>query len=217
MNEFYRLEKMIAEIQTKVELYQELFGSEESVKALNHSFPECFSNIQESLFFEIVCRTSALFDPAATRSDNNLTLDYLVTLSGGSYSKDLHLTLESIKLDFKTTGLKKIRNKLYAHNDLKSYMGKRTFVNEISYEGMLTLLSRCFSFVRTLGVEADKIDKDQIIVRSTTLPSSRNGKILVSRLTKHLRVIRNAWHFCYALRLVFKVVCGSFGIALLTP
>ncbi|MCW8349257.1 DUF3265 domain-containing protein, partial [Vibrio sp. ZSDZ65] len=28
---------------------------------------------------------------------------------------------------------------------------------------------------------------------------------------------RNAWHFHYALRLVFKVVCGSFGIASLTP
>ncbi|EJG0307724.1 DUF3265 domain-containing protein, partial [Vibrio parahaemolyticus] len=28
-------------------------------------------------------------------------------------------------------------------------------------------------------------------------------------------MIRNAWHFYYALRLVFKVVCGSFGIALL--
>nr|WP_198927651.1 DUF3265 domain-containing protein [Aliivibrio logei] len=27
-------------------------------------------------------------------------------------------------------------------------------------------------------------------------------------------MIRNAWHFRYALRLVFKVVCGSFGIAL---
>ncbi|EKO3839671.1 DUF3265 domain-containing protein, partial [Vibrio harveyi] len=26
-----------------------------------------------------------------------------------------------------------------------------------------------------------------------------------------------AWHFHYALRLVFKVVCRSFGIALLTP
>ncbi|ELB1501559.1 DUF3265 domain-containing protein, partial [Vibrio alginolyticus] len=25
------------------------------------------------------------------------------------------------------------------------------------------------------------------------------------------------WHFCYALVLVFKVVCGRFGIALLTP
>ncbi|ELP6759753.1 DUF3265 domain-containing protein [Vibrio vulnificus] len=30
-------------------------------------------------------------------------------------------------------------------------------------------------------------------------------------------MIRNAWQLCYALRLVFKVVCGSFGIALLTP
>ncbi|MCQ9103959.1 DUF3265 domain-containing protein [Vibrio alginolyticus] len=40
--------------------------------------------------------------------------------------------------------------------------------------------------------------------------SSRN-------LTIYLRAIRNAWHFYYALRLMFKVVCGSFSIALLTP
>ncbi|HCG7221380.1 TPA: DUF3265 domain-containing protein [Vibrio parahaemolyticus] len=30
-------------------------------------------------------------------------------------------------------------------------------------------------------------------------------------------MIRNAWHFCHALRLVFKVVCGGICIALLTP
>ncbi|HAS6550738.1 TPA: DUF3265 domain-containing protein, partial [Vibrio parahaemolyticus] len=29
-------------------------------------------------------------------------------------------------------------------------------------------------------------------------------------------MIRNAWHFYYALVLVVKVICGSFGIALLT-
>ncbi|WEE06560.1 DUF3265 domain-containing protein [Serratia marcescens] len=28
-------------------------------------------------------------------------------------------------------------------------------------------------------------------------------------------MIRSAWHFCYALRLVFRVVCGSLIIALL--
>ncbi|PNM54816.1 DUF3265 domain-containing protein [Vibrio harveyi] len=39
----------------------------------------------------------------------------------------------------------------------------------------------------------------------------------MNHITNCLRVIRNAWHFCYALCLVFKVVCGSFGIALLTP
>ncbi|MCU8478842.1 DUF3265 domain-containing protein [Vibrio vulnificus] len=30
-------------------------------------------------------------------------------------------------------------------------------------------------------------------------------------------MIRNAWHFYYALVLVFEVVCGGIGIALLTP
>nr|WP_197072406.1 DUF3265 domain-containing protein [Vibrio rotiferianus] len=29
--------------------------------------------------------------------------------------------------------------------------------------------------------------------------------------------MRNAWHFHYALVLVFKMVCGGFGNALLTP
>ncbi|HAS6185872.1 TPA: DUF3265 domain-containing protein [Vibrio vulnificus] len=36
-------------------------------------------------------------------------------------------------------------------------------------------------------------------------------------MTKHLRVIRNAWHFCYAFPFVFKMLCSSSSIALLTP
>ncbi|ELA9363991.1 DUF3265 domain-containing protein [Vibrio parahaemolyticus] len=36
-------------------------------------------------------------------------------------------------------------------------------------------------------------------------------------MTNCSRGIRNAWHFYYALVLVTKVVCGSIGIALLTP
>ncbi|MBM4973443.1 DUF3265 domain-containing protein [Vibrio parahaemolyticus] len=36
-------------------------------------------------------------------------------------------------------------------------------------------------------------------------------------ITNCSRGIRNVWHFHYALVLVFKVVCGGFGIALLTP
>ncbi|EKZ9180762.1 DUF3265 domain-containing protein [Vibrio vulnificus] len=36
-------------------------------------------------------------------------------------------------------------------------------------------------------------------------------------LTNCSRGIRNAWHFHCALALVIMVVCGGFGIALLTP
>ncbi|MBE3696237.1 DUF3265 domain-containing protein [Vibrio parahaemolyticus] len=36
-------------------------------------------------------------------------------------------------------------------------------------------------------------------------------------ITNCSRVIRHAWHFYYAVVLVIKVVCGSIGIACLTP
>ncbi|KAB7691838.1 DUF3265 domain-containing protein [Plesiomonas shigelloides] len=36
-------------------------------------------------------------------------------------------------------------------------------------------------------------------------------------ITNCLREIRSAWHFNYALVLVFKVVCSGLGIALLPP
>nr|WP_240354752.1 MULTISPECIES: DUF3265 domain-containing protein [Vibrio] len=41
--------------------------------------------------------------------------------------------------------------------------------------------------------------------------------MIISRLTNCSRVIRHAWHFCYASVLVVKVVCGGLGIACLTP
>ncbi|EKO5196998.1 DUF3265 domain-containing protein [Vibrio vulnificus] len=38
-----------------------------------------------------------------------------------------------------------------------------------------------------------------------------------SSLTNSSRGIHNAWHFYYALVLVFKALCSGFGIALFTP
>nr|WP_250155133.1 DUF3265 domain-containing protein [Vibrio alginolyticus] len=48
---------------------------------------------------------------------------------------------------------------------------------------------------------------------------ARVSYVVVGRIgiTNCLRVIRNAWHFYYALVLVVKVVCSGIGIALLTP
>ncbi|EGQ8006829.1 DUF3265 domain-containing protein [Vibrio vulnificus] len=53
------------------------------------------------------------------------------------------------------------------------------------------------------------------------LSNTKHVKLTGIEKSKHiticLRVIRNAWHFYYALVYVIKVVCGGIGIALLTP
>ncbi|EIQ7473724.1 DUF3265 domain-containing protein [Vibrio parahaemolyticus] len=40
---------------------------------------------------------------------------------------------------------------------------------------------------------------------------------LDKHITNNSRGIRNVWYFYYALIFVIKVVCGSIGVALLTP
>ncbi|HAT8493092.1 TPA: DUF3265 domain-containing protein [Vibrio vulnificus] len=49
------------------------------------------------------------------------------------------------------------------------------------------------------------------------IPTKVTTALSINHITNCLRVIRNAWHFYYALGLVVKVVCGGFSIALLTP
>ncbi|MDA0148429.1 DUF3265 domain-containing protein [Vibrio sp. LaRot3] len=37
------------------------------------------------------------------------------------------------------------------------------------------------------------------------------------KLAKNSRLVRHAWYFYYALILSVKLICGGFGVALLTP
>lgn len=183
MNEFYLIEKRVSETRVKVELYQELYGNKNSINVLNSTFPECFAVMQESLLFEIVCRICALFDPAKTGGSKNMTLDHLVLTSGESYTKDAHIELEEIKFDFSGSGLKKLRNKLYAHNDLNVYLKKTKFTTSFDYEFLIDLLRRIFIFVRNLGLNSGKIKKNQTILRETRLPEKRNGHSLIKALS----------------------------------
>ncbi|ELU49351.1 hypothetical protein B878_23803 [Vibrio campbellii CAIM 519 = NBRC 15631 = ATCC 25920] len=54
-------------------------------------------------------------------------------------------------------------------------------------------------------------------MRAKCLSKKGSGSQLRTDITNCSRGIRNAWHFYYALVLVIRVVCGNFGIALLTP
>ena len=184
MNEFYIVEKIICELMKEVSLYEELYGNEESVEKLNSSFPQAFSIFQQAMFFEIVCRISALFDPAQMRSSKNLTISHLVDLCADNITKELVLEVEAIKYDFKVTGIKDLRNKVYAHNDLKKYLGKKELSTNISYESVMDLLDGMFKVVRSMGIESKMVDPAQTIARDTKIPKFKSGVTLVNELER---------------------------------
>lgn len=179
---FYKFEILINDLQKEVSLYQELFGNSETVGFLNKTCPNAFAIFQKSMFFEIICRLSAIFDPSKTGRDSNLTLDYLMECVEGKVSKDTFLEVESVKYDFKKTGVKKFRNKVYGHFDLKFYLGKGNLETDITYEGISELLKSLAHVVRKLGIESGKIDPEQQIYRNTTVHEGSNGKALLKIL-----------------------------------
>ncbi|WP_375176789.1 AbiU2 domain-containing protein [Marinobacter mobilis] len=183
MNEFFQMDRLIDELKKEITLYQELFGEKSSVEQLNKSFGEAFSVFQRSMFFEIVCRISAMFDPAQTGKEKNLTLDHLMSVCGGKITKDLYLEAEGLKWDFAQTGIKAARNKLYAHYDLKIYTGKKKLASNISYEVIWKLLEDLSTLVRSLGEMSGQMPISQVRHRKTKLPKKRNGSALVARIS----------------------------------
>ena len=185
MNEFYLIEKIISDLKLELSLYEEMYGDSDSVSLLNKSsYADAFSIFQKAMFYEIICRISALFDSARLRRDKNLTFEHLVELCGNKISKDLVLELEGVKYDFKQTGIKNIRNKAYAHYDLKRYLGKKELATNLSYEIVLQLLNNMFSVVRKMGLQSGMVVPDQTILRVTRLKKGGNGISLVSKITK---------------------------------
>ncbi len=184
MNEFYLIETIISNLKKQVNLYQSLYGEAESVDKLNSSaYADIFSTFQLAMFYEIVCRISALFDPSKMRYDKNLTLDHLVELCNKEITKDLVLEVESVKYDFKQTGIKAVRNKAYAHYDLKRYLGKKELATNISYDILSKLLNDLFIIVRKLGLQSGMVHPDQTISRDTNFKKGKDGESLISKVT----------------------------------
>jgi len=180
-NEFYELDKIICELNVVVNLYEELYGDKENVQFLNQTSPHTFAIFQKSMFFEIICRLSAIFDSAGNK-EKNLTLEYLLEKYEGKINKEIYLEAESIKYDFSKTKIKSYRNKVYAHFDLKKYLGTRQIATNISYETINNILKNLSSLVVKMGLHVGAIDKEQILVRNKKLPEHSNGFALLSKM-----------------------------------
>ncbi|UQG54992.1 MULTISPECIES: hypothetical protein [unclassified Marinobacter] len=183
MNEFFQMDRLIDELKKEITLYQELFGEKSSVDQLNKSFGEAFSIFQRSMFFEIVCRISGMFDPAQMGKDKNLTLDQLISVSGDKVTKDIQLSAEGLKYDFAQTGIKAARNMIYAHYDLNIYTGQKKLAPNISYEVSWKLLEDLSALVRSLGDVTGTMPHSLVRDLKIKLPKMRNGAALVGRIS----------------------------------
>jgi len=105
-------------------------GAPDRWKLLQEVAAEFFQKLNLILVQHILLNMSKLTDPAHSRQDDNLTVEYIVKLVGEEQSKELGLDELSGRIHAIRPYIKEARNKVVAHLD-KNTLLSRKIVGEI--------------------------------------------------------------------------------------
>ncbi|EPZ2425585.1 hypothetical protein ACXLRA_004264, partial [Vibrio vulnificus] len=167
------LKKYFTDLCTDLTLYSELFTSQESVDVLNKFNSLVFSRIQKAYIEKLCLSIACLFDPAETRKNKNLSLARIVKQCD---CPELNDKLEKLNELYVSTGIKQWRQKLLAHNDLRTLMGTKPLNLQFGHEdieNIMELIQEIFDDISDPTVYTD--------IR-IVLPYDKNGGAFIRKL-----------------------------------
>ncbi len=178
-----KLKLLLADVSTDLTYYNEIFGKTEDVKVLREFSAGVFSNYQQCLTLTIFSKLSKLLDHDKTCGSNNLSFSYVIKKHSLSKDLDIKNSLSEIQNIYKTSGLKKYRNKVLAHNDADSI--ENAHQNTISFEnGIEVFLSKMWDLFALLKF---KTGLENVILKYDTailIPAGMDGETFLLKLRK---------------------------------
>ncbi|WP_414681210.1 hypothetical protein [Marinomonas sp. 2405UD66-6] len=162
---------------TDLTLYSELFTSKETVDVLNEFNSLVFSRVQKAYIEKLCLSIACLLDPAETGKNKNLSLARIIEQCDCHELRDKE---EQLKNLYTSTGIKKWRQKLLAHNDLSTLMGRKPLEIKFEYEdieNILELIQEIFDYISDPRVHTDI---------KVVLPYDKNGRAFVRKLQASL-------------------------------
>lgn len=158
---------------TDLTLYSELFTSQESVNVLNEFNSLVFSRIQKAYIEKLCLSIACLLDPAETGKNKNLSLAHIVKQCN---CPELDNKLSQLNGLYESTGIKQWRQKLLAHNDLRTLMGTKPLNLKFGHddiENIIELIQEIFDDISDPTVHTDI---------KVVLPYDKNGRAFIRKL-----------------------------------
>ena len=159
-------------------LYSELFTEDSSIKVLNKFNQLVFHRIQKAYIEKLCLSIACLLDPAETGKSKNLSLARIIKQCE---CPELDEKLNKLQELYISTGIKKWRQKLLAHNDLGTLMGRKNLDLKFEHDDIqyiLELIQEIFDDISDPTVHTD------IMV---TLPFDQNGRAFINKLELSLK------------------------------
>lgn len=160
-------------------VYSELFTSQESVDVLNRFNQLIFKRIQRAYIEKLCLSIACLLDPAETGQNKNLSLAHIIKQCN---CPELDEKLDGLKGLYESTGIKRWRQKLLAHNDLSTLMGVKPLDLKFEHndiEHMMDLIREIFDDISDPTIHTD--------IR-VVLPFDKNGNAFIKKLQLSLDI-----------------------------
>ncbi|MCK8044854.1 hypothetical protein MSG37_08150 [Shewanella sp. 1CM18E] len=159
-------------------VYSDLFTSQESVDTLNEFNDLIFNRIKRAYVEKLCLSIACLLDPAETGNNKNLSLAHIIKQCN---CPELDVKLDGLKGIYESTGIKRWRQKLLAHNDLSTLMGVKPLDLKFEHndiEHMIELIQEIFDDISDPTVHTD--------IR-VVLPFDKNGSAFIKKLQLSLK------------------------------
>ncbi|MEJ6079673.1 hypothetical protein MT391_14210 [Vibrio sp. 1-Bac 57] len=154
-----KMQRVIADLATEFTLYNQLFVNPNAIELLNKTAPMVFSSYQRSLLNTIYMGISRILDPAKNGrgNDSNLSFKFLVEELALTDHKELSELLANTLETFTSTGLKKYRNKVMSHNDLRTINNKTQHLS-LNYDGLTLLMKQLWQLLDMIRYAVGETD-----------------------------------------------------------
>lgn len=132
--------KRVNSLKYEVQLYEQLYCSEDSCEVLSANLSPVFNVLQKAMFISILTQISAVLDSKGNK-DVNLSLDYLVDAHRQKLTDELLVDYLEIKSCYTALKVKTFRHKCVAHHDLKTSLGDSRITHSIKSGDFIKLLT----------------------------------------------------------------------------
>lgn len=163
---------------TDLTIYNQLFGSDDSISVLNEFNGLIFHRIQRSFVEKICLKIACLMDPATSGrngSNKNLSLKWFVEKAKSPELDQAYVTLYQ---SYEKTGIKIWRNKILAHTDLNTAMGKYEFTLNFEADDLNQIIQEIQNIMDMIKDPSVYTDAD------ITLPFDSDGNSFILKLSQ---------------------------------
>lgn len=157
-------------------IYMQLFYKQDDIEQLEKFNGFIFGYIEKAYLERICLKISTLMDPVGKRGNKNLSLQLFIKQTK---SQKLEDQFDRLKEFYTSSGIKKWRDKVLAHADLKTLAGMREIKINFERKDVNSFLANIQEFIDMLsdpGVATD---------HTVVLPRDKDGKAFIQKISEY--------------------------------